>query len=263
VSPATVTPTTRRAVLRAGLGGLAASAPATRPAAAAPSFALAPDWRAGWALHKDSELGAGVDQLANGIVLRAADYAYDDRAVYARSSVALWSRHAWAGDFRVEFDFTRLDDVARTTGNGIGAMLYFHVVGAGDPHHPAELARWPSTQAREEAYVRHGRGFRVTWSNFNTEHPRNSHEMRLRTFAFTTRYPERIGEDSPSRFTFARGRTYRMAFERRGPRFAASVDGEAFVWEDPAIARFGEGCFGLRHQPGRVARYENLAIARP
>jgi hypothetical protein len=255
-------PTGRRAVLRMGLGGLAGASLPVSAEAASP-FELAPDWRAGWALHKDPGLGAGVTQLANGIILEAAPYAYDDRAVYARSSVALWSKSPWAGDFRVGFDFTRLDDVARTTGNGIGAMLYFHVVGQGDAAHPEGIARWPAAEAREEDYVRYSRGYRVTWSNFNTQGPQNSHEIRLRMFAFTARYPEQIGGDSPARFPFERGRAYRMAFERRGQTLTVAVDGETFGWDDPAIARYDEGYFGIRHQPGRHGRYEDFTTTRP
>lgn len=254
--------TTRRATLQLGLGGLAGALPPAAATGASP-FDLAPDWRANWVLHKDPDLGAEVTQLANGIDLRAAPYAYDDEAVYERSDVALWSGARWTGDFRAAFDFTRLDDVTRTTGRGIGAMLYFHVAGQGDDEHPESIARWPSREAREETYVRYGRGHRVTWSNFNTRNPRNSHEMRLRTFAFTTSYPVQVGEDSPAEFPFVRDRTYRLVLERRGRTFNVAVDGEAFGWDDPAIGRYGEGYFGIRHQAGRHARYENFTIIQP
>jgi hypothetical protein len=233
-------------------------------ATAATPFDLAPDWRINWVLHKDPKLKAKIEQLPNGVILRAAPYNYTNKKIYDRSNIALWNKTLWTGDFRVEFDFTRLDNVARTTGSGIGAMLYWHVLGrTGDPKHPPSIAAWPSKAADEDAYVRYTRGYRVTWSNFNTRAPQNSNEIRVRTFAFTRNYPTKVGGDSPAVFPFVRDQTYHMAIQRVGQVLTVVVDGHTVTWDDPAIARYNDGYFGIRHQTGRHARYENFTITPP
>ena len=173
------------------------------------------------------------------------------------------------GDFRIELDFARLDSIDRTTRDGIGTMLYFHATGRGDNTDPESFAQWRSSRPSEQDYVRHGRGIRITWSNFNTEIPGNSDEMRLRWFELSSQYPGQIGQDSLPRFPFIAGRKYHMTFERRGSTFAVAVadlatgELESCSWDDEAIGRFSSGYFGIRQQPGRVASYENLMLVRP
>jgi hypothetical protein len=251
--------TTRRTILGLGLGGLAGT---LLPASAeAGPFDLT-NWSTNWVLHKDPKLGASLTPIANGIILKAAPISTDS-SVYQRSSIAIWNKNLWTGDFRVEFDFTRLDNTTKTTGNGIGAMLYWHVVGKGDAAHPASIAQWPSKAANEKTYIRYSRGYRVTWSNFNTQSPQNSHEIRLRRFAFTTNYPVQIGGDSPAKFFFEKDKKYHMILERSGSTFKVIVGTESHTWNESVITLYNDGYFGIRHQPGRWGRYENFSITVP
>ncbi len=243
----------------------------SRPGAAQTGgFALAPSLDLDWAVHMDPVLGAGVTQDANGVTLKAAPYVYSgDADLLARSSVVIWSRTAWSGDFKVSFEFTRLDNTTKTTGTGIGAMLYFHATGAGTEDHPASFAEWPSARPSEDDYTQYGRGIRITWSNYNTVTPGNSNEMRLRSFEFTTAYPAKIGADSPAKFPFKRGVKYKMTFVRKGNKFSASVKDtttgrtQSVSWSSTQIGRFSSGYFGIRHQPGREARYEKFSVTQP
>ena len=260
----------RRAALT-GAVALAASPLLLRPRPAlAADFGLTPDYSVNWGVHKDPVLGASVTQDVAGVTLKAAPYVYSSEAdLLARSSVVIWSRAPWTGDFKLSFEFTRLDGTTRTTGTGIGAMLYFHATGAGSNLHPASFADWPSARPSEDDYTRYGRGLRITWSNFNSVTPGNSNEMRLRSFEFTTAYPKKIGSDSAAKFPFTKGVKYQLTFVRQGSKFTAIVKNtltgrsEKASWTASQIRRFSSGHFGIRHQPGREARYENFVIARP
>jgi hypothetical protein len=206
-------PIPRRAALT-GAVALAASPLLLRPRAAlAAGFGLAPDYTVNWAVHMDPALGASVTQNATGVTLKAAPYVYSSEpGLLSRSSVVVWSRTPWTGDFKASFEFTRLDGTTRTTGTGIGAMLYFHATGAGSELHPASIAEWPSAKPSEDDYTRYGRGLRITWSNFNSVTPGNSNEMRLRSFEFTSAYPTKIGADSAAKFPFTRNVKYHLGF---------------------------------------------------
>ena len=143
----------RRALVQRALGGLVSFAPggllSARAVATAPSelFALAPAWGDNWVVHKDPEVEAGVQQLPTGVILRSAPYVYDrNKELYGRSSIALWSRRKWVGDFRIELDFARLDSTDRTTRDGIGTMLYFHATGFGNNTHSESFAQWRSSR---------------------------------------------------------------------------------------------------------------------
>lgn len=264
----------RRAAMRAGLGAFTAgmlgplALGEAEAAAAAGPFAMAPDWRTNWVVHKDPTLGASVTQLANGVILKAAPYVYsNDQDLLSRSSIVLWSKASLSGNFRASFSFTRLDDITKTTGTGIGAMLYFHALGLGDSEHPLSFAEWPSTKPSEGDYIRYGKGLRVTWSNFNTVVPSNSNQIRLRWFEFTTSYPVQIGKPSPASFPFTRNVRYAITFTCSGNSFTVAVRNTKtgkvarWGWTESTIGRFSNGYFGIRQQPGRIARYENLVIA--
>ena len=263
-------PISRREVV-CGVAAMMAAPPSLRAAPVpAASFALTPSYDAGWAVHMDPQLGASVVQGEHGVTLRAAPYVYsNDADLLARSSIVLWSRTPWTGDFKASFEFTRLDTTTRTTGTGIGAMLYFHATGAGGAEHPASFADWPSTRPSEDDYTRYGRGIRITWSNFNSVTPGNSNEMRLRWFAFTSAYPTKIGKDSAAKFPFTAGVKYLITLVRKGSNFTAIVKDtstgrtQSVSWSDKKISQLTSGYFGIRHQPGREALYEKLAITRP
>src|SRR3954447_8896400 len=170
----------RRAAMRAALGALATSAFAPIESAEAHAlvppapFALAPDWTTNWVVHKDPLLGASVTQLANGVILKASPYVYNNDDLYLRSNIVLWSKVKLTGDFKMTFSFTRLDNTVKTTGKAIRVILYFHALGAGDSAHPESFAQWPSQRPFETDYVRYSKGLRVTWSNFSSVFPDTS-----------------------------------------------------------------------------------------
>ena len=121
----------------------------------------------------------------------------------------------------------------------------------------------------EDDYTKYGKGIRITWSNFNSKTPGNSNEMRLRWFQFQTAYPKKIGNDSPAKFPFKRDVKYKLTLTRKGTSFSANVQDtttgktEKVSWKNSKIGQFKSGYFGIRHQPGREARYENFSVTAP
>ena len=148
-------------------------------------------------------------------------------------------------------------------------MLYFHATGAGG----AEASRQASPSGRRPAVRGRLHPLRtwhpVTWSNYNSVTPGNSNEMRLRSFEFTTAYPTKIGTNFRGKASVHCGVKYQITLVRKGSNAHREREGHErrpdrdVSWSDTKIGQPDSGYFGIRHQPGREARYEKLADHAP
>ena len=102
-------------------------APAESALAAENPYALGPDRRTNWALHKNSQK-ATVSQLASGVKIDTPSKLPD--AEYAQ--VALWARQQVSGNFRCRFYYTAL--VKPLIDGESFSLFYFDVTGQGFSH---------------------------------------------------------------------------------------------------------------------------------
>ena len=132
------------------------------PALAAGGFALAPDYRANWAVQKTSAK-ARIVQITNGV--RADTPA--SLADIDTGALALWSRQKTAGDWTVAFGYrvlSRLSDPG-----GTFCCFYLNGTGEGSARYPLDISKWKNIRPADEVYFRHRRGLRFSFATANPD----------------------------------------------------------------------------------------------
>ena len=87
------------------------------------------DWKERWFL--DGEVGK-VKTGANGMELTAGPEFKNDA-----HHMVLWTRDSFAGDLKIEFDYTRLDDETRCVN-----ILYIQATGSGKAQFESDIFKW-------------------------------------------------------------------------------------------------------------------------
>lgn len=233
------------------------------------AFSFTPNYTQNWVMHKAPSMGASITQNSDGLTLTSAPYVYSGGyEPFHSSSVAIWSKTKLSGNFKVAFDYTRLDNVTRTTAGGQATVFYFGVKGTGDAAHPESIAQWGNTVPNEDNYLNDAKGLRLTFNNFNTETPDISNRMRFRWFDHDKSLPNMIGGPSPQDFPFTPNVKYHVEMQRTGNTFTVRVTDtrsnttKTMSWTDAKVSQFNDGYFGIRQMPGRIARYQNFQISQ-
>lgn len=95
------------------------------------------DWQTNWFLDGDT---ATVENTPDGMVLTAGPDVTDNG-----NSMVLWTRESFAGDIRIEYDYTRLDECERFVN-----ILYIQAAGKGEAPYVKDIATWSQLRERPE-----------------------------------------------------------------------------------------------------------------
>ncbi len=216
------------------------------------------DWRDHWFLDG---LRAEVGNTGEGMVFTAGPEAGDD-ACHA----VLWTRRAFAGDIKVEYDFTRLDAVNRYVN-----ILYLQASGTGEGPYAADIAEW--SRLRETPWMRtyynHMNLLHISYAAFGNRDDAPDDYIRAR------RYPvpegghfardTQIEPDYRNTGLFETGVTYRVTCIKRGRQLFFEVDRggdqRLFTFDTSGFPPVEEGRIGLRHMYTRSSRYANFTVS--
>jgi chondroitin-sulfate-ABC endolyase/exolyase len=178
----------------------------------------------------------------------------------------LWTKDSFAGDVKIEYDYTRLDDVNKWVN-----ILYIQATGKGGDF-PPDIMEWADyrTEPWMKHYFENMKLLHVSYAAYDGVDGLGADDDYVRC----RRYPkaEKGGfsktEIKPDFFRtglFRTGKTYHITAIKKGDRLFFNVEGKGreklFAWQSPLIGEVTEGRVGLRHMWMKSAHYENFTVS--
>ena len=209
------------------------------------------DWRERWFL--DGEVGT-VQNTPTGMELTSGPEAGNDA-----HHMVLWTKAAFAGDIRIEYEFTRLD----SSKDGVN-ILYLQATGSGAGPYHADIAAW--SDLRRVPAMKH------YFDHMNTYHISYSVSFPGSEYTRARRYlPEGKGLDGTALAPdygrsdlFQPGVPHRMALVKRGQTLFLRVENPVsthyFSWENTRLPPITSGRIGLRQMFTKAGRYAHFRI---
>jgi hypothetical protein len=211
-------------------------------------------WTEAWFLDGDQ---ASVKRTDKGFILKSGPINAQD----AGHSV-LWTKQSFAGDVRIEYDFTRLDSALKHVSV---CILYIQATGVGNGKFTRDILEWRALRAvpKMNLYFENMTCYHISYACTGGK---DFNYVRAR------RYPSKGAFDKTTRVDpsydnvdlFKPGETWHMAFEKIGKQLSltASCGEEKFTWTWMANEHdvVMEGRMGLRQMRGRESRYENFKV---
>lgn len=215
------------------------------------------DWTERWFL--DGKVGT-VENAPEGMTLRSGPEAMNDA-----HHMVLWSKESFAGDLRIEFDYTRLDDETKWVN-----ILFIQATGSGAGPYAKDISTW---QDRREVpamstYFNHMHTYHVSYAAFPNDEDETAY-IRARRYM-----PESKGLNGtdlvPDYFPaglFAKGVPHHITVIKQDRDIFVRVrNAEQDYYchfsnvDLPVVA---EGRVGLRQMFTRASRYANFRVSAP
>lgn len=211
----------------------------------------------GWYL--DGKKGS-VTKTGDALVLNAGDEIGSEE-----DHVVLWTRDSYAGDIRIDYEFTRLDSLER-----FANLLYIQAQGSGAPGYDKEIRRWRKKRQtpRMSTYFDHMNLTHISYATFeNKKDVRNPDYIRAR------RYLPETGNGLKGT-AFAQEYLCPLLFETGEPHRITVIKQEGTVWmrigvngknryfkfDDDRLPDTQAGAIGLRQMYGRHSKYAHFRV---
>lgn len=215
-------------------------------------------WEKKWFLDGDK---ATVVNTEEGIEFHAGP----DLASDADHSV-LWTKDSFDGDIKIEYEFTRLDDLDRFVN-----IIYIQAEGSGEPGYDRDIYKWRDKRAvpAMSKYFNHMNTLHISYAAYeNDPDVRNTDYIRGRRYMPDNKKGLRDTELTPEYLfplLFKPMETYRMTFIKRGTEIIMKVSGDGndryFYFSAEDYPPIESGRVGLRQMSGRKSVYSNVKIS--
>jgi hypothetical protein len=213
-------------------------------------------WRTNWFLDGDT---ATVDNTPAGMILRAGPDVSDNG-----DSMVLWTRKAFVGDVKIEYEFTRLDRAVE----GVN-IIYLKATGTGEAPYEKDILVWASVRhrARMPLYFNHMNALHISYS---VDLPGSDDEyIRARRYPAPVGVPFQKATEIEGTFwntgLFKPEVPYEITVVSEGASLLFVVRGDGrearFEWNVSAFPLLSEGRIGLRLMPTRVSRIRNFRVS--
>lgn len=215
-------------------------------------------WQEKWFL--DGEIAA-ISNEAQGMHVHAGPRWKDDA-----HHMVLWTKQEFAGDLKIEYDFTRTDmeDI------GSVILIYIQATGDGSKEFPEDITKWNEHRAVPGMgkYFRNMNLYHISYSTGSpfiegngTDYVRARRYMpdsdTLQGTELTTEYAD-TGVFKP-------GVTYRITILKEAREIAMKVQGpdeaKVFWFKNDKLPPVTHGRIGLRHMHTRSARYKDFKVS--
>lgn len=216
------------------------------------------DWQKYWFLDGEK---ATVVNTEEGMEFSAGPEEWDPE-----NHAVLWTKESFSGDIRIEYDYTRLDNVNKWVN-----ILYIQATGIGVPPYSNDIVDWshlriPPTM---ESYFKNMHLLHISYSAFGKEDMGYSEDyVRARRYPVSPTGTFRTDTDiAPDYFRtglFKLGETYHVTvLKTDGELFFQLKNAEVsrlFSWNLSSFPAITEGRIGLRHMWLRSSRYKNFKV---
>jgi hypothetical protein len=216
------------------------------------------DWTEQWFL--DGEVGT-VTTGPDGMVLTAGPEFKNDA-----HHMVLWTKENFAGDVKIEYEFTRLDDETRCVN-----ILYIQATGSGEEPYVKDISEWNELR-REPAmrmYFDHMHTYHISYAAFPNEGDNRQSYIRARRYIpnATGLKGTDLKPDYYPEGLFATGVPHTITVIKQARDLFIQIENaEQSVYchmSNPDLPAITEGRIGLRHMFTRSARYKNINISTP
>ncbi len=216
------------------------------------------NWRDGWFLDGER---ADIRNTPDGMVFSAGPVAYDQG-----SHSVLWTRESFAGDVRIEFDYTRLDSITRFVN-----ILYIQATGIGEEPYSEDIAEWAHLRQIPymSSYFNNMNLLHISFAAFGNENDKDEDYVRARRYPARPDRPFTETDLEPENFDtalFRPGETYHICAIKTDEDMFFKVDGRScddgdlFHWPLADVEPVTHGRIGLRHMWTRCSRYANVEV---
>jgi hypothetical protein len=215
------------------------------------------DWKATWFL--DGEIGS-VETSSAGMQLTAGQQ-FGNEAHH----MVLWTKESFAGDLKIEYDYTRLDFETRCVN-----ILYIQATGSGTGPYAKDIAEWNELRRIPlmRTYFDHMNLIHISYAAFPNDEDTTAY-IRGR------RYMPEIGKGlkgtdlKPDYFPeglFETGVLHHITVVKKGQTVFMSIMNSTQTFDcqmsNPGLPPVTEGRIGLRHMYTRSALYKNFRISQ-
>ena len=213
------------------------------------------DWTERWFL--DGEI-AQVSNSAEGMTLTAGPEVLNDA-----HHMVLWTKDVFAGDVKIEYEYTRLDDQTNFVN-----ILYIQATGSGEEPYVDDIIEWNELRRvpAMRMYFDHMHTYHISYAAFPNNEDTTSY-VRGRRYM-----PNRTGLEGTAlepdyypQGLFKPGVPHQITVIKKSRDLSMRVENpdgiQYFHTGNPNLPEITHGRIGLRHMFTRVARYRNLRIS--
>lgn len=215
------------------------------------------DWTEKWFVDG---LRADIRNTPDGMVFAAGPAPYDNG-----SHAVLWTKADFAGDIRIEFDYTRLDTITQFVN-----IIYIQATGKQAGPFTEDIADWSTLREvpSMNCYFDNMELLHISYAAFENKDDKDEDYVRAR------RYPTRpdrqfnetdIPPDNFQTGLFRPGVTYRFTAIKTDEDLLFEVKNDnvrrLFHWPLGDVEPLAHGRVGIRHMWTRCSRYANIRIA--
>ncbi len=213
------------------------------------------DWEANWFL--DGEVGT-VKTGVDGMELAAGPLFKNDA-----HHMVLWTRKSFAGDLKIEFEYTRLDNETRCVN-----ILYIQATGSGKGPFARDIAKWSRLRRipSMRTYYDNIHAYHISYAAYPNNDDTTAY-IRARRYMpefNSLKGTELKPEYFPKRL-FKTGVPHKVTVIKRARELMMRIENAEqtyFCWmQNPNLPEIHDGRIGLRHMFTRSARYKNIRIS--
>lgn len=214
------------------------------------------DWNSNWFVEGGK---ATVKNNAGGMVFNSGPVPLEQA-----SHAVLWTKQSFAGDVKIEYDYTRLDTMTNETAVNI---LYIQATGLGTEESPLDI--FESTKQREVPWMKsYFLNMNALHISYSATGPKHAHYVAARRYpAADLKHFQKETQIQPvydNIDLFKPSDTYHIIAVKQGNRliFTAELDGKkhTFEWDASDFPPVTEGRVGFRHMWARRSLYRNIKI---
>lgn len=213
------------------------------------------DWTARWFL--DGEVGR-VTTGPDGMELTAGPEFKNDA-----HHMVLWTQELFAGDLKIEWDYTRLDNETSCVN-----ILYIQAGGSGKAPYATDISEWNELRRvpAMRMYFDHMNTYHISYAAFPNNEDETSY-IRARRYLPETNglsgtglEPDYYPED-----LFRTGVPHRITVIKKSGQLFMKIENAEQTYYchmlNPDLPDINEGRIGLRHMYTRSSRYKNIRIS--
>ncbi|MEM9675312.1 MAG: hypothetical protein AAF992_22160 [Bacteroidota bacterium] len=217
------------------------------------------DWEKHWTVDG---YRADIKETNSGLLFCAGPVAFDNG-----SHAVMWTKESFSGAIKIEFDYTRVDDISRFVN-----IIYIQATGIGTEPYAEDIHQWDSlrTVPTMSKYFRNMNAYHISFAAFGVKNDDPDFD-----YVRARRYPVppqgNFSKDTalqPDYFRtglFQPGTRYRMTIIKKDNHLILQVSNNItekyFYWNTSAFPAIESGKVGIRHMYTRSALYENFTIS--
>ncbi|NQY09030.1 MAG: DUF1961 family protein [Flavobacteriales bacterium] len=212
------------------------------------------DWQTNWFLDG---LLAKVENNEEGMTFSAGPEAFNDT-----NHAVLWTKKSFAGDIKIEYEFTRRDTAHRMVN-----ILYVQATGVSP--YSTNIYEWRKERETPSmrTYFNNMKTLHISYAAFNNKDLTKPDYVRARIYPVNAERTFKQMAIEPSYYDtklFLPNVTYKITMIKTNTDFVFQVEGadvsKEFAWKLTEKQTVTEGRIGLRHMYTRSSQYKNFKV---